>query len=149
MEQRTPIIVIADDDDDDDDDRLFLKDAFKACKEEIIVHFVEDGEELMEYLYRRGSHANSPTGYRPDLIILDLCMPKRDGFEIIEEIKTDSELKKIPLLVYTALGTDENVKRCYDLGVNTVIDKQNTFAKLEQTAKSIYNYWFKAATSNQ
>jgi len=76
-------------------------------------------------------------------------MPKRDGFEIIEEIKTDSELKKIPLLVYTALGTDENVKRCYDLGVDTVIDKQNTFAKLEQPAKSIYNYWFRSATSNQ
>jgi CheY-like chemotaxis protein len=141
VENRTPIIVIAD---DDDDDRLFLMKAFEACKEEIIVHLVEDGEELMDYLYRRGSHAHSSAGYRPDLIILDLCMPKKDGFEIIEEIKTDSELKKIPLLAYTALDTDEIVKRCYDLGVNTVIHKRNTFDELEQTAKSIYNYWFKA-----
>jgi CheY-like chemotaxis protein len=141
VETRTPIIVIAD---DDADDRFFLKDAFEGCQEGAIVHLVEDGEELMDYLYRRGSHANSPTGYRPDLIIVDLCMPKRDGFEIIEEIKTDSELKRIPLLAYTALDTDENVKRCYDLGVNTVIHKQNTFDELEQTAKSIYNYWFKA-----
>ena len=146
MEKRTPIIVIAE---DDDDDRLFLKEAFEACKEEIIIHLVEDGEELMEYLYRRGSHGDSRIGYRPDLIILDLCMPRRDSFEIIKEIKTDSELKKIPLLIYTALGTDENVKRCYDLGVNTVIHKYNTFDELEQTAKSIYNYWFKTAISNQ
>jgi CheY-like chemotaxis protein len=141
VEKRTPIIVIAD---DDADDRLFLKEAFERCREDIIVHLVEDGDELMDYLYRRGSHANSPIGYRPALIIVDLCMPRRDGFEIIEEIKTDSELKRIPLLVYTALDTDENVKRCYDLGVNTVIDKQNIFAKLEQTAKSICNYWLKA-----
>ncbi|MGO9017244.1 MAG: hypothetical protein ACLQVJ_02735 [Syntrophobacteraceae bacterium] len=100
MEKRTPIIVIAD---DDADDRLLLKEAFERCKEEIIVHLVEDGEEL----------------------------------------------KMIPLLIYTALGTYENVRRCYDLGVNTVIHKYNTFDELEQTAKSIYNYWFKAATSNQ
>ena len=141
MQKRTPTIVIAD---DDDDDRFFLKKAFEACKGEVIVHLVEDGEELMDYLYRRGSHADSLIGYRPDLIILDLCMPRRDGFEIIKEIKTDPELKKIPLLVYTSLGTAENVKRCYDLGVNTVIEKYNTFGELEQTAKSIYNYWFKA-----
>ncbi|MFZ0931755.1 MAG: response regulator [Syntrophobacteraceae bacterium] len=141
MEKRTPIIVIAD---DDADDRLFLKEAFERCREDIIVHLVEDGEKLMDYLCRRGSYANPPNGYRPDLIIVDLCMPRKDGFEIIEEIKTDSELKRIPLLAYTALDTDENVKRCYDLGVNTVIHKQNTFDELEQTAKSIYNYWFKA-----
>jgi CheY-like chemotaxis protein len=135
------MIVIAD---DDADDRLFLKEAFERCREEVIVHLVEDGEELMDYLYRRGSYANSHAWYWPDLIIVDLCMPRKDGFEIIEEIKTHSELKRIPLLAYTALGTDENVKRCYDLGVNTVIHKQNTFDELEQTAKSIYNYWFKA-----
>ena len=146
MEKRTPTIVIAE---DDDDDRLLLKKAFEACKKEIILHFVEDGEELMDYLYRRGSHVDSRIGYRPDLIILDLYMPKRDGFEVIEKIKTDSELKKIPLLVYTTLGADENVKRCYDLGVNTVIEKCHTFDELEQTAKSIYNYWFKGATSNR
>jgi CheY-like chemotaxis protein len=144
MKPRTPTIVIAD---ADADDRLFLRKAFEGCPEGAIVHLVKDGEELMDYLYRRGSHANSPTGYRPDLIIVDLCMPKNDGFEIIEEIKTDSELKKIPLLVYTGWGTDKNVKRCYELGVNTVIDKCNSFGELEQTARSIYNYWFKAIKS--
>src|SRR5208337_2415686 len=140
MGKRSPLIVIAD---DDADDRFYLKEAFKRCPEKIIVHLVEDGEELMDYLYRRCSHAGSRTRHRPDLIILDLCMPRKDGFEVIEEIKADSELKMIPLLAYTALDTDENVKRCYDLGVNTVIRKQDTFDELGQTAMSIYNYWFK------
>ena len=141
MVKSTPLIVIAD---DDEDDRHFLKEAFERCPEEVIVHLVEDGEELMDYLYRRGSHANPHAGRRPDLIILDLCMPRKDGFEVIEEIKADSELKRIPLLAYTALDTDENVKRCYDLGVNTVIRKRDTFDELDQTATSICNYWFKA-----
>src|SRR5208283_844677 len=141
MEQRTPLIVIAD---DDVDDRFYLNEAFKRCREEVIVHVVEDGEELMDYLYRRGSYAGPHTRHRPDLIILDLCMPRKDGFEVIEEIKADSELRRIPLLAYTALDADEIVKRCYDLGVNTVIRKGNTFDELDQTAMSIYNYWFKA-----
>jgi len=144
MVKSTPLIVIAD---DDEDDRHFLKEAFERCPEEVIVHLVEDGEELMDYLYRRGSHANPHAGRRPDLIILDLCMPRKDGFEAIEEIKADSELKRIPLLAYTALDADEIVKRCYDLGVNTVIRKANTFDELDQTAMSIYNYWFKAIKS--
>ncbi len=140
MGKRSPLIVIAD---DDADDRFYLKEAFERCPEKIIVHLVEDGEELMDYLYQQGSHANSRIRHRPDLIILDLCMPRKDGFEVIREIKADSELKRIPLLAYTALDTDENVKRCYDLGVNTVIRKHDTFDVLEQTAMSIYNYWFK------
>ena len=141
MEERTPLIVIAD---DDEDDRFYLNEAFERCGEKLIVHLVEDGEELMDYLYRRGSHAGPHTRHRPDLIILDLCMPRKDGFEVIGEIKSDSELKRIPLLAYTALGGDEIVKRCYDLGVNTVIRKGDTFDGLDQTAMSIYNYWFKA-----
>ena len=140
MGERTPLIVIAD---DDEDDRFYLKEAFERCREKIIVHLVEGGVELMDYLYRRGSHANSDTRHRPDLIILDLCMPRKDGFAVIEEIKADSELRRIPLLAYTALDTDENVKRCYDLGVNTVIRKQDNFDELDQTAINIYNYWFK------
>ena len=141
MGKRSPTIVIAD---DDDDDRFHLKQAFERCNENIIVHLVEDGDELMDYLYRRGRLASSFTTYRPDLIILDLCMPRKDGFEAIREIKTHSELKNIPLLAYTALDTDEIVKRCYDMGVNTIIHKPNTFDELEQAAMSIYNYWFKA-----
>lgn len=141
MGKRSPLIVIAD---DDADDRFYLKEAFERCPENIVVHLVEDGAELMDYLYRRGRHVNSFTTHRPDLIILDLCMPRKDGFEVIGEIKTDSELKRIPLLAYTALDTDENVKRCYDMGVNTVIRKPDNFDELEQAAMSIYNYWFKA-----
>jgi CheY-like chemotaxis protein len=140
MEQRAPVIVIAD---SDDDDRLLLKLAFEGCRKGVTVHLVKDGEELMDYLHRRGSHAGSLSGDLPDLIILNPHMPMRDGFEVIEEIKADLELKRIPLLAYTAVCSDENINRCYALGVNTVIDKNNIFDKLDETAESIYNYWFK------
>jgi CheY-like chemotaxis protein len=141
MERSKPVIVIAD---DDDDDRLLLNMAFKECQKEIVVHLTGDGEELLDYLYRRGSHATAGNAYPPDLIILDLYMPKKDGFEVMQKIKVDPELKKIPLLAYTGLSTAETVKRCYALGANSVIPKQNTYAELVQTAQGIYNYWFKA-----
>jgi CheY-like chemotaxis protein len=141
MEQRRPVIVIAD---DDEDDRFLLTTAFKECQQGIIVHHTEDGEALMDYLYRRGSHVNSGDEYPPDLIILDLCMPKKDGFEAMKEIKADAELKRIPLLAYTGVCTDEITKRCYDLGANSVIRKPSTYGELAQTAQGIYDYWFNA-----
>ncbi|OGW28248.1 MAG: two-component system response regulator [Nitrospirae bacterium GWC2_57_13] len=128
--------------DDDEDDRMMMKEALEeACLADVI-HFVEDGEELMDYLRRRGVHAEARTSTRPDLILLDLNMPKRDGREALKEIKRDPDLRRIPIVVLTTSKAEEDVYRTYDLGANSYITKPASFEELIRTVKTLVNYWF-------
>jgi CheY-like chemotaxis protein len=102
------------------------------------LEIVENGEELMDYLHRRGEYANAR---RPDLILLDLNMPRKDGREAIEEIKRDADLRQIPIVVLTTSSAEEDIVRSYDLGVSSYIEKPVTFDKLVEVVEALGKYW--------
>jgi len=127
--------------DDDADDRLLAQDALTECKLANELHFVENGDELLDYLHRRGkySQGNAP---RPGLILLDLNMPRKDGREALREIKNDPEFKRIPVIVLTTSKADTDISKIYDLGANSFISKPVTFDSLVRVMKILGNYWF-------
>src|SRR4051812_21318895 len=105
--------------DDDPDDRMLAKEAFVESRLRNKLEMVEDGEELMDYLHGRGDYSGSNKKAKPDLILLDLNMPRKDGREALREIKSSPELRRIPIVVLTTSKADEDVIRTYDLGVNS------------------------------
>ncbi|MFH7030133.1 MAG: response regulator [Heteroscytonema crispum UTEX LB 1556] len=137
--QTTVTILMAD---DDDDDCMLTQEALAESRLANELHIVKDGEELMDYLYRRGQYIDPKSSPRPGLILLDLNMPKKDGREALREIKADPDLKKIPVIVLTTSRADEDIYRTYDLGANSFIIKPVTFASLVEVMKTIGKYWF-------
>ena len=135
-----PIVILMAD--DDADDRLLAKDALNECRLANDLHFVENGEELMDYLHRRGKYDQASQSPRPGLILLDLNMPKKDGREALREIKTDPELRKIPVVVLTTSKADTDIGRIYELGANSFISKPVTFDSLVKVMKIVGDYWF-------
>jgi CheY-like chemotaxis protein len=126
--------------DDDADDRLLAKDALAECKLNNELHFVENGEELLDYLHRRGKYEGSMLA-RPGLILLDLNMPRKDGREALREIKQDPELRKIPVVVLTTSRADTDISKIYELGANSFISKPVTFDSLINVMRIISSYW--------
>lgn len=131
-------IVIAD---DDVDDCLLLREALEENGLVSGIHFVGDGEELLEYLRREGRHAESNTVPCPLLILLDLNMPRMDGREALADIKSDPRLRHIPVIVLTTSATDEDISHTYALGANSFIVKPATFAALVQVMNRVIQYW--------
>ena len=134
-----PIVILMAD--DDADDRLLTQDAMTDARVINDLHFVTDGEELMEYLYRRGRYADAVSAPRPGLILLDLNMPKKDGREALKEIKADPDLRRIPVVILTTSKAEEDIYRSYDLGANSVITKPVTFEGLVELMRVIGRYW--------
>lgn len=132
-------ILIAD---DDVDDRMMLRDAFLENRLANDLRFVEDGEELMSYLYRRDQFSDEAKSPRPGLILLDLNMPKKDGREALAEIKSNPKLRDIPIVVLTTSKAEEDIYRTYNLGVNSFITKPVTFGSLVAITKELGHYWF-------
>ncbi len=133
------VILMAD---DDADDRLLAKDALTECRIANELHFVENGEELLDYLLRRGRYTALSDAPRPGLILLDLNMPKKDGREALKEIKADPELRKIPVVVLTTSRADTDIGRIYELGANSFISKPVSFDSLVDVMKILGRYWF-------
>ena len=128
--------------DDDLDDQLLVKEAFEENRLANKIHFVNNGEELLDYLNQRGKFSDPALSPRPDLILLDLNMPKVDGREALKEIKQDKKLRQIPVVVLTTSKAEEEIIRTYDLGVNSFISKQVTFSAMVQIVQTIEAYWF-------
>jgi len=128
------IILMAD---DDADDRLLAKDALAECSTMGDLICVENGEELLDFLKRRGRFSDPASAPRPGLILLDLNMPKKDGREVLAEIKADAGLRSIPVVVLTTSKAEEDIARTYDLGVNSFITKPVTFDGLVHAMMSI------------
>ena len=128
--------------DDDADDRLLIKDAFDENGVSNPLAFVNDGEELMDYLHRRGVYEELQGAPLPGLILLDLNMPKKDGRMALEEIKADKTLQRLPVVVLTTSKADEDVQRTYGLGVSSFVTKSVTFDGLCDVAKTLSHYWF-------
>jgi len=106
------------------------------------LHVVNDGEELMDYLLNRGEFSNKTKHPKPDLVLLDLNMPRKDGKEALAEIKKDPELRKIPVVVLTTSGAEEDIIKTYDLGVNSFITKPVAFEGFVEVIKTLEKYWF-------
>ena len=127
--------------DDDEDDRLMTRDALRDARLHNDLRFVIDGVDLMDYLHRRGRHANPSDSPRPGLILLDLNMPRMDGREALRAIKQDTDLRSIPVVVLTTSKAEEDIVRTYDLGVNSFITKPVTFLGLVEVMKVFSRYW--------
>ncbi len=125
--------------DDDPDDRLLVRDAFEESHLLNCLETVKDGEELMNYLHRKGEFAGKPM---PNLILLDLNMPRKNGMEALEEIKADADLRRIPVVILTTSKAEEDIIRTYDLGVNSFVVKPVTFDSLVELVRDLGKYWF-------
>jgi CheY-like chemotaxis protein len=136
---RRPLTVLVAD--DDEDDRSFIKKAWNKGRAANDLRFVEDGEELTEYLNHSGRYIDPASAPRPAVILLDLNMPKKDGREALREIKANPELRQIPVIILTTSQADEDICRSYDLGANSYITKPVTFAALVDVLQVLGKYW--------
>ena len=128
--------------DDDEEDRVLTQQALEGAHISNNVRFVEDGEQLLDYLYQRGEYAGEAgKAPRPGLILLDLNMPKMDGREALKVIKGDKTLKDIPVVVLSTSGFDRDIVRSYQLGVNSFITKPVTFSGLVDAMNVLGRYW--------
>ena len=117
----------------DEDDRLLINEAFNNSCQCFNLQIVGDGEELLEVLHNKGKN--------PDLILLDLNMPRMDGFEVLESIKGDPQLKKIPVIIFTTTDEQSALAKTYCNGANSFIRKPATFEQLSHIVKVIASYW--------
>lgn len=127
--------------DDDPDDRLMAREAFLECHLHNPLQFVADGEELMDYLHRRGRFDDDAAYPMPGLILLDLNMPRKDGREALREIKSDPRLREIPVVVLTTSRAEEDIARSYRDGVNSFITKPVSFTALIEVVATLGKYW--------
>lgn len=128
--------------DDDADDRMLTQLALREYRLTNGMKFVEDGEELLDYLHRRGKYADPASSPRPGVILLDLNMPRKNGRQALEEIKSDAELRKIPIVILTTSKTEEDIVRSYELGASAFVTKPVTFQALAELMKVLAMYWF-------
>lgn len=120
-------------------DVLITQEAFHEARLLNEIHVVEDGVQAMEFLRRKGTYASAP---RPDLILLDLNLPRKNGREVLAEIKADEELRSIPVIVLTTSSAEEDILRAYNLHANCYVVKPVGFENFLKAVQSIRNFWF-------
>jgi CheY-like chemotaxis protein len=123
---------------DSPSDVTLTRDALAEAKVLNELHVVQDGEAALDFVFRRGEHANAP---RPDLILLDLNLPKRSGLEVLEEIKNDPELRRIPIAVLTTSEEDRDIIGAYDRHVNAYMTKPIDFDEFARCVRSIEDFF--------
>jgi two-component system, chemotaxis family, response regulator Rcp1 len=123
--------------DSEPDVRLTIE-AFREAKVKNRLWVVEDGVEAMDFLRQQGRHADAP---RPDLILLDLNLPRKDGRQVLKEMKSDDSLKRIPVVILTTSKSEEDVLRAYNLHANCYITKPVDFNRFMEVVKSIEDFW--------
>lgn len=136
-----PILIA----EDDPDDRLLILEALEENQLARNIRFVEDGEELMDYLLQTGGYAKDSSAPRPALILLDLNMPKKDGREALKEIKTLPGLKQIPIVILSTSNSAEDIEYSYSVGGNSYITKPSSYKNLVEIMKSLGEFWFNVA----
>jgi chemotaxis family two-component system response regulator Rcp1 len=128
---------------DNPGDERLTREALKEGKVYSNLHWVKDGVEAMEFLRRQGKHSGAP---RPDIVLLDLNLPKKDGREVLQDIKNDNELKRIPVVVLTTSKAEEDVLRTYNLHANCYVTKPVDLEKFIVVVKSIDVFWLTVVT---
>lgn len=137
MSPGQPVVILLAD--DDEDDRMMTEDAFRRHRLANDFYAVTDGEELMDFLYKRGRWGDAP---RPGIILLDLNMPRKDGREALRDIKADPSLRTIPVVVLTTSREEEDILRSYNLGASSFIQKPVGFDSLVDIVGRLGEYWF-------
>jgi CheY-like chemotaxis protein len=132
------VVLIAE---DDEDDFSFLEEAVKECNISTDVRWVKDGEEALDYIFRRDSYADPESSPRPDLIFLDICMPKKSGLDIVPEIKDHPDVKRVPVVMVTTSGHYTDVNEAYEKGANSYIKKPVGISQMDEFKKLICSYW--------
>jgi CheY-like chemotaxis protein len=127
--------------DDDAEDRQLVREALAESRLRNELFTVNDGEELLDYLRRRGEYRSDKQAPRPGLILLDLAMPRMDGREALREIKNDPDLRKIPVVIMTTSSAEGDICKSYDLGASSYITKPVTFDELVKVMQAIGRYW--------
>ncbi len=134
MEKAVNILLV----EDNPGDARLAQEALKENKVANALHWVDDGVKALEFLRRRGPYADAP---RPDVILLDLNLPKKDGREVLAEIKEDPELKRIPVVVLTVSQAEEDILRTYDLHANCYITKPLDLDRFLEVVQQIEDFW--------
>lgn len=141
MEKRgKPVVILMAE--DDPDDRFLNEMALKEAHLTNEIRFVEDGEQLIDYLLQRGEYADPASSPRPGLILLDLNLPRKSGRQALAEIKADPNLRAIPIIVLTTSKAEEDILRTYELGVSGYVTKPVSLSALVHIMEAISRYWF-------
>jgi CheY-like chemotaxis protein len=136
MKRPRPITILLVD--DDADDRFLTQEALRESTLTDAVHEAVDGEDALAFLRHEGKHLNAP---RPDVVLLDLNMPLKDGRETLAEMKADPELRSIPVVVLTTSKAEEDIFRSYDLGASSFITKPVGFESFGAVMCDLSRYW--------
>lgn len=137
-EQTRTILMV----DDDAEDCMLVRDAIRETGRRCELRFVRDGEELDEYIHRTGEYEQAGAAPRPDLILMDLKMPRKDGRDTLRDLKADASWRRIPVIVLTSSAAEDDVDFCYSLGVNSYFRKPSNFRDLVALLDMIGKYWF-------
>ncbi len=129
---------------DDADDRFLLQAAFEENGFQDKLHFVENGVEVLEYLYLLEKDDNTAL---PKFILLDLNMPKKDGREVLKELKQHPKFKRIPVVIFSTTNNEQEMHRCYESGANSYITKPNSFENLLKTVAALRSYWMNVSNT--
>lgn len=136
--KRMPTVLVAE---DDPDDRKLTREAFAAARADLDLRFVEDGQDLLDYLYRREKYAAEGAAPHPDLLLLDLNMPRLDGRAALRQIKADPELRHLRVVVLTTSRASEDVVAAYDISASSYITKPASYRQLLQVVETLASYW--------
>jgi CheY-like chemotaxis protein len=128
---------------DNPSDVYLTQVAFRRSRTESEIHVVEDGIQAMAFLRQELPYANAP---RPDLVLLDLNLPRKDGYKVLAEMKADPDLRRIPVIVLTTSTAEADVHRCYESHANCYIAKPVDFDEFERVIQEIESFWFQCAT---
>lgn len=126
---------------DDSGDEFFILRALKAMNMATNVVVVRDGEEATDFIFRTGKHANRPESQNPKVVMLDLCLPKVAGLEVLRLIKEDPKTKHIPVVVMTSSESKDDIDRCYDLGANSIVRKGRFIEEFRESVALAVAYW--------
>lgn len=119
-----------------------IMNVFKENAINGFIFHIQDGEDALDFMYRRGKYSNSLSSPRPDLILLDLRLPKIDGIEVLQTIKNDVSLHQIPVVVLTTSDAESDIALAYENNANSYLVKPVDFSKLSKLLKSLGYYWF-------
>lgn len=137
QEQARTILFV----EDSDEDYKALTRALKQCNIECPVRRFSNGEDALNFLFRRGEFSNDKPFPLPWLVLLDLNLPGKDGYEILDDIKSDPKLRIIPVVIFSSSGSERDMKRCYELAANSYLVKPLDFGKFKETVGQCVNYW--------
>ena len=127
---------------DTPDDQISIKQALSESRLRYKLYIVKDGEELLDYLQRRRQYSELVSAPHPNLILLDLYLPKINGIEALQIIKANPKLRRIPIVMLTSSSSEEDIRRSYELGASSYLTKPSTFELLVEAMNTLAEYWF-------